>query len=363
MSACSAKPEGGPEPGKTLTEKSRMLVLSFFTLLHVNEMLCSFQRALLLRSREPFHEKQIFDNTDLQIRQIDEVRELLMAASDRTLSLMANSFQRTVIGQALADATGDIGEQLIKKLISPIFRHAPNIAIMQLHDAFPRICSSFAGCLDELLMHKLDSHDWVTLGEPFQGDAARIAEILDNVKREHQKVADRVANLLKGLMAYVLSCSGEEYQKLGNIISVFDKGLVSQIKRFPELVLNLEARVFEEVVADLLASQGYEVDLTPVTKDGGVDVFVVRRSKDIIGPEQFIVECKRYKPELKVGIGVVQKLLFVLEKLQANKALAVTTSRFTKGAWDLQKEHSWRLELTDYDRLIAWIAGTRRPDI
>ena len=47
----------------------------------------------------------------------------------------------------------------------------------------------------------------------------------------------------------------------------------------PELMRNLSPRKFEELVAELFSDMGYEVVLTPATRDGGFDFKAFRKER------------------------------------------------------------------------------------
>ena|ERR1044071_3995919 len=107
--------------------------------------------------------------------------------------------------------------------------------------------------------------------------------------------------------------------------------LLQAIRATPELLDHLSPREFEEVVAELLASLGWEVSLTAAAKDGGHDILAVARTPGDV-EVRVIVECKRYRKDHAVGIAAVRELLGVKNFVGATKALLVTTSRFTADA-------------------------------
>jgi len=110
---------------------------------------------------------------------------------------------------------------------------------------------------------------------------------------------------------------------------------------------------FEEIVAELFRKEGFEVELTQATRDGGVDIIAISRRMNIW--QKMIVECKRYAPQNKVGIAVVQRLLGVKDQLRANKAVVVTTSSFTKDAQRIAHARFWDLDLKSYGDVIDWL--------
>ena len=100
--------------------------------------------------------------------------------------------------------------------------------------------------------------------------------------------------------------------------------LIERAERDPQLLSSISSRAFEELVAEILATLGYNVTLTPPSRDGGVDILAAKR--DSVGEFLCLVECKRYVPPHKVGVSLVRSLHGVLEKTRASAAMLVTTS-------------------------------------
>jgi restriction system protein len=68
-----------------------------------------------------------------------------------------------------------------------------------------------------------------------------------------------------------------------------------------------------------------------------------------------IVECKRFAPENRVGIAIVQRLLGAKTQVNANKAVVVTTSSFSQDAQLVARERFWDLDLKAYDDVVGWL--------
>jgi restriction system protein len=125
--------------------------------------------------------------------------------------------------------------------------------------------------------------------------------------------------------------------------------------RHPELMRDLHHRDFEELIAELFDRNGFKVELTACTHDGGADLYAVR---DIgLGELRFVVECKRNAIENPVGPAFVRQLRGVVDREQATCGVLVTTSRFTAGARREEGAAPHRLSLQDFDRVAAWLRG------
>lgn len=140
----------------------------------------------------------------------------------------------------------------------------------------------------------------------------------------------------------------------GELLREPGRELFEYIMKHPEMVYRLQPRRFERLVADILAGHGFEVELTPQTRDWGVDVVACRRDT-VGGPAMYLVECKRVSPPSPVGLPVVQRLLGAVMSRGATKGLLVATTRFTAPARALERRHLYRLALHDYEDLKTWI--------
>ena len=76
--------------------------------------------------------------------------------------------------------------------------------------------------------------------------------------------------------------------------------LLDFLKRHPAMIQTIAPRQLEEVVASIFKNQGFDVELTPQTRDGGYDIRALR--KDGFGTLLYLVECKRYAPKHPVGV-------------------------------------------------------------
>ena len=141
-----------------------------------------------------------------------------------------------------------------------------------------------------------------------------------------------------------------------------NRQLLQHLVKNRQLIHELSPRRFDEVVASVFESFGYSVELTAATKDGGKDLVVLRDVAPGIGPQKYIIECKRYKNT--VGADVVQRLAGVVARSGADRGILVTTSSFTKPAREASQRFS--IDLVDYPTLFDWlkeyVGGSDDPD-
>lgn len=137
------------------------------------------------------------------------------------------------------------------------------------------------------------------------------------------------------------------------ITSFVERALIEELHRSPDILKTINRRLFESVVAEIFSGQGYDVELTQQTRDGGKDIVAIR-SKFV--PVKFLIECKRPDPGNPVGVRAVRELHSVKIGEGATKAILATTTHFTSGAKQMFEKHRWELEPQDFEGLKVWIA-------
>lgn len=146
------------------------------------------------------------------------------------------------------------------------------------------------------------------------------------------------------------------------LFSDIEREVLAYFGRHPEMLHSLPPRKFEELVASVFRQNGFTVELTPESRDGGVDIIAVQKS-GLTGSSLHLIECKRYLPHNTVGIGTVQRLLGVVEQHKATKGIVVTTSSFTRDAMLVAESAQHRLVLNEYSKLTSWLAEFSKPAI
>ena len=141
---------------------------------------------------------------------------------------------------------------------------------------------------------------------------------------------------------HIITVSVEQWQQL-----------IDELALYPARLHALSSRRFEELVAELMARDGMDVQLTPPQKDGGRDALAYLKTS--AGEHLFYVECKRYSPDNPVGVRLVRELFGVVEAERATAGLLVTTSRFTDGALKFRESVRHRMSLKDFELLTGWL--------
>jgi hypothetical protein len=123
----------------------------------------------------------------------------------------------------------------------------------------------------------------------------------------------------------------------------------------PDALVDMHWRDFEHLVAELFDRNGFEVTLTSASGDHGADLYVARHTE--LGALLYVVECKRYSHKRPVGPGLVRELRGVVDREGANAGVLVTTSFFSKGAYEEQRTLPFRISLNDNLELRQWLRG------
>jgi len=158
---------------------------------------------------------------------------------------------------------------------------------------------------------------------------------------------------LVGVDGRPLQRGGDAERQIIVDVQAASDDLLKKVHANPTLLYQLEPRQFEEFVAEILDRLGYSVQLTPATKDGGKDIYAAK--KDHLGSFLYIVECKKYAPHHRVGVGLIRQLNGVLQAERATAGILATTSFFTRGAKELQTQLEHQITLTDYLGIQAWL--------
>jgi Restriction endonuclease len=141
-------------------------------------------------------------------------------------------------------------------------------------------------------------------------------------------------------------------------LQAISDSLIRYLRDRPDVLYDLRPRQLEELMAELYAREGFEVELTSATQDGGVDLYLVRRTS--YGPLLTVVDTKRYRADRPVGVGVVRQMFGVVEAQRANAGVVATTSFFSQPARKFQEEFPFRLALQEFHDIHAMLRDACR---
>ncbi len=191
-----------------------------------------------------------------------------------------------------------------------------------------------------------------------------VAEIMHSTVRTVKSDLRAARSLLgERLYAYLRRVRHPVPESAGeNIVAVTQdfQRVFNEIIQRPGVMHDLAPHQFEELVAEIWARFGYKVELTKRTRDGGRDIIAVGNA---VMNTRLLIECKKYMPLHKVGVGIVRALYGVKTHEGATKAILATTSSLTADAREFVGQHRWELEARDQkgghrvgsDRMQAWL--------
>lgn len=136
-------------------------------------------------------------------------------------------------------------------------------------------------------------------------------------------------------------------------------GVLQKIQRKLITLDDLGWREFEKLIARMLESDGYNIELMQGSKDGGVDVVAIKDLGDV-GLFKSIWQAKKHRLDRKVGLSLVRELADTRLEHGASKAIIVTTSYLTSGALDRVERDRYLLGKVDRTDLDKWIERTLR---
>ena len=146
------------------------------------------------------------------------------------------------------------------------------------------------------------------------------------------------------------SISGETPEEL--IGSAYEILTFTLKKEILDLVKNMDAFRFEQLVLDLLIAMGYggsreeAAQVTKASGDEGIDGII---NEDRLGLDVIYLQAKRWKNT--VGRQEIQGFVGALAGQQAHKGVFITTSDFTETAVIYAKKVSQKVILIDGDKL------------
>lgn len=140
----------------------------------------------------------------------------------------------------------------------------------------------------------------------------------------------------------------------------FDKvnnELIKHLSLNPKELYNINWKTFEKLVTHLLRSLGYKVTHTPLTRDGGVDIWAIFKNE--LGEIKYAIDAKMYSPNRLVGPEIIRAIYGVTEMEKANVGMIVTSSFFSPEAKYIAEQNRYRISLKDYNNIKEWIKTVR----
>lgn len=120
----------------------------------------------------------------------------------------------------------------------------------------------------------------------------------------------------------------------------------------PNKFYSLSPRQLELYVGEVFRNQGYDIEMGPGTKDGGIDLRLYQRQD--IDQITTLVQVKRYKESIPIRLDAVAALYGHMEANGAQEGVFVTTSRYLPGVKHFADRIPKKITLLDSHELAAW---------
>lgn len=137
----------------------------------------------------------------------------------------------------------------------------------------------------------------------------------------------------------------DEIDEAYNAADLLQRRII-RISQNPDEVFNMTSRQFEELVERLYQNMGFRTTLTPATRDGGKDIIAKKYYESNL-PIVRYTDCKLYSLNHTVGEPIIRGIHGVLHDNRIKQVVIVTTSRFTRDAFDYAKRQGTQIELVD----------------
>ena len=131
-----------------------------------------------------------------------------------------------------------------------------------------------------------------------------------------------------------------------------DQRYIDYLAKNGEEMTRMHWRNFERLTTEFFRRQGYEVDLGPGTKDGGIDVRVWTDKEAKAGPPIILIQCKRTKDN--VGIETVKAFWADVVFVRAQSGLIATTAAVTRDSKAMCEVRQYPLTFAEGNKVKGW---------
>lgn len=130
--------------------------------------------------------------------------------------------------------------------------------------------------------------------------------------------------------------------------------IAAELLRSGRLLSEMKWQDFESLIGWLLESDGWQVDITKQTRDGGIDV-IATKNDYVLGEMKSLWQAKKYRLSNKVKLSEVRELSAIRDNEKASKAVIVTTSHLSKDAIKWVKRDIYRLDYKEQEDVEMWV--------
>jgi len=207
------------------------------------------------------------------------------------------------------------------------------------------------------VMGRVQAADWVNLAYTQEPSGRYIATSLIVNKKEillfSARDLDTVTEALNLRKLYEMVPVSEAQSVLSSIKDI-GKELMSYLGKNPEKMREMHPDAFEKLVAELLASMGFQVEWIGRNRATSGDVIAFKKDASSGLSHNYLVECKRYAENRPVKLAVAYALFGAKEVGHYSNAILATTSYFQAGIRKFALSR-WDFELRDFKGLLEWL--------
>jgi restriction system protein len=211
-----------------------------------------------------------------------------------------------------------------------------------------------------------------TVGTTYIGDFARLPSLWGDVNRlillintrftmNARELARRLlpvevelmdADALRAWVRQLDAAHLDAAAEVRRLVRKLSHDLALLIARDPTALEAIEWRALEEIIAETFSGIGFQVTLTPGSKDGGKDVILECR---VSGRQaSYIVEVKHWRSGGRVGSGVVRDFLNVIAREHRDGGLFLSTSGYCENAFEqLSQLDRQRLRFGEKEKILT----------
>jgi len=176
----------------------------------------------------------------------------------------------------------------------------------------------------------------------------RIAAFLDRVDHDHPSV--EAEEWQEALATAVDDAFPNVLRPVDSRVEAFGEGMWERSDLF-----EYDWHDFESLVGSLYSDQGYDVEVTTDTNDGGVDVWA-RSSAETVA-----IQVKQHSPGNTVGRRVLQQLASTIAKGSADRVVVVTSAEFADTAVEYAAEFGPEMDLVNGNELVRRLSASDLP--
>jgi restriction system protein len=137
---------------------------------------------------------------------------------------------------------------------------------------------------------------------------------------------------LERLVERITPHTPEPGERVSLLLRTVSHEFARLVAQNPRALDHLEWRDLERMVARVMAGLGFEVVLTPGSKDGGKDLILTCEARE--GNTTYIVELKHWRSGVRVGKSAVSDFLKVIVKEKRAGGVFLSTSGFSADAFE-----------------------------